>query len=59
MDWQLLGDEANDFYYHTPDLHSYDVKLGRVTGWDESRREVVLDKEVNDMKSSGTASYAR
>jgi hypothetical protein len=31
--------------YHTPDLHSYDVKWD-VSGWDVSRREVVLDKEV-------------
>ena len=32
-------------FYHTPDLHSYDVNW-EVTGWDVSRREVVLDKEV-------------
>jgi len=31
--------------YHTPDLHSYDVQW-EVTGWDVSRREVVLDKAV-------------
>jgi hypothetical protein len=31
--------------YHTPDLHRYDVKW-EVTGWDTSRRQVVLDKEM-------------
>src|SRR5436190_14078854 len=31
--------------YHTPDLHKYDVKWD-VAGWDVSRRQVVLDKEV-------------
>jgi hypothetical protein len=36
---------APTLLYHTPDLHSYDVKW-EVTDWDVSQREVVLDKEV-------------
>jgi hypothetical protein len=39
------GDPVSTLLYHTPDLHTYDVKWD-VTGWDVSRREVVLDKEV-------------
>jgi len=39
------ADTAPVLLYHTPDLHSYDVKW-EVTGWDTSRREVVLDKEM-------------
>jgi len=31
--------------YHTPDLHTYDVKW-EVADWDVSRRQVILDKEV-------------
>jgi hypothetical protein len=31
--------------YHTPDLHTYDVKW-EITGWDVQRREVTLDKTV-------------
>jgi hypothetical protein len=38
--------------YHTPDLHTYDVKWD-VTGWDVSRREVVLDKEVKHETPGG------
>jgi hypothetical protein len=36
---------APTLLYHTPDLHSYDVKW-EVTDWDVSQREVVLEKEV-------------
>ena len=39
------ADASPTLLYHTPDLHSYDVKW-EVTDWDVSRREVVLDKEV-------------
>jgi hypothetical protein len=39
------ADAAATLLYHTPDLHRYDVQW-EVTGWDVSRREVVLDKEV-------------
>ena len=46
------ADASPTLFYHTPDLHSYDVKW-EVTGWDESRREVVLDKEVKDETSGG------
>jgi hypothetical protein len=38
-------DAGPTLVYHTPDLHRYDVQW-EVTGWDVSRREVVLDKEV-------------
>jgi len=38
-------DAGPTLLYHTPDLHRYDVQW-EVTGWDVSRREVVLDKEV-------------
>jgi hypothetical protein len=46
------ADASPTLFYHTPDLHSYDVKW-EVTGWDESRREVVLDKEVKHKTSGG------
>lgn len=46
------ADASPELFYHTPDLHSYDVKW-EVTGWDESRREVVLDKEVKHKTSGG------
>ena len=39
------ADSGPTLFYHTPDLHSYDVKW-EVTGWDVSRREIILDKEV-------------
>ena len=39
------ADASPTLFYHTPDLHSYDVKWG-VTGWVVSRREIILDKEV-------------
>lgn len=39
------ADAGPTLLYHTPDLHSYDVKWD-VAGWNVSRREVVLDKEV-------------
>jgi hypothetical protein len=38
-------DAGPTLVYHTPDLHRYDMQW-EVTGWDVSRREVVLDKEV-------------
>lgn len=38
-------DAVPTLLYHTPDLHRYDVKW-EVSGWDLSRREVVLAKEV-------------
>ena len=43
--------------YHTPDLHSYDVKWA-VTGWDVSHREIVLDKEVKN-KTSGSITHEK
>jgi hypothetical protein len=39
------ANEAPTLLYHTPDLHTYDVKW-EVTGWDVQRREVTLDKTV-------------
>jgi hypothetical protein len=39
------SDAVPTLLYHTPDLHTYDMKWD-VTGWDVSRRQVVLDKEV-------------
>jgi hypothetical protein len=39
------ADAGPTLLYHTPDLHSYDVKW-QVTGWDVLRREIILDKEV-------------
>jgi hypothetical protein len=39
------ADSGPTLLYHTPDLHSYDVKW-EVTGWDVSRREIILDKAV-------------
>ena len=39
------ADTAPVLLYHTPDLHSYDVKW-EVTGWDTARRELMLDKAV-------------
>ena len=41
---QLLT-QAPTLFYHTPDLHRYDVQW-EVTDWNVSWREVVLDKEV-------------
>ena len=41
------ADAAPTLFYHTPDLHKYDVKW-EVTGWDVPRREIVLDKEVKN-----------
>jgi hypothetical protein len=38
-------DAAPTLLYHTPDLHTYDVKW-EVADWDTSRRQVVLDKQV-------------
>ena len=38
-------DEAPTLLYHTPDLHTYDVKW-EVTGWDVARREVILERSV-------------
>jgi hypothetical protein len=38
-------DAGPTLFYHTPGLHRYDVQW-EVTGWNVSRREVVLDKEV-------------
>ena len=38
-------DAGPTLLYHTPDLRTYDVKWD-VAGWDVSRRQVVLDKEV-------------
>jgi hypothetical protein len=38
-------DASPTLFYHTPDLHSYGVKW-EVNGWEESRRAVILDKEV-------------
>jgi hypothetical protein len=39
------GDAGPTLLYHTPDLHTYDVKW-EFAGWDASRRQVVLDKQV-------------
>jgi len=39
------ADAGPTLFYHTPDLHTYDVKW-EVAGWDASRRQIVLDKEV-------------
>jgi hypothetical protein len=39
------ADAAPTLLYHTPDLHTYDVKWD-VSGWDVTRREVILDKAV-------------
>jgi len=39
------GNTGPTLLYHTPDLHSYDVKWD-VAGWDAPRRQVVLNKEV-------------
>jgi hypothetical protein len=39
------ADAAPRLFYHTPDLHTYDVKW-EVTGWDTARREVMLDKAM-------------
>jgi len=39
------ADAVPTLLYHTPDLHTYDVKW-EFAGWDESRRQVVLDKQV-------------
>jgi hypothetical protein len=38
-------DAGPTLLYHTPDLHMYNVKW-EVAGWDISRRQVVLDKEM-------------
>lgn len=38
-------DAAPTLLYHTPDLHKYDVKW-EVRGWNLTRREVLLDKEI-------------
>ena len=51
------ADASPTLFYHTPDLRSYDVKW-EVTGWDESRREVVLDKEVKH-KASGEITHEK
>jgi hypothetical protein len=39
------ADAGPTLLYHTPDLHTYDVKW-EVAGWDASRRQIVLDKQV-------------
>jgi hypothetical protein len=44
------ADGGPTLLYHTPDLHRYDVKWD-VVGWDASRRQVVLDKEVKQEMS--------
>ena len=54
--WQLPT-PARSLLYHTPDLHSYDVKRA-VTGWDVSHREIVLDKEVKH-KTSGSITHEK
>jgi hypothetical protein len=51
------ADAGPTLLYHTPDLHSYDVKW-EVAGWDESRREVVLDKEVKH-ETSGRITHEK
>jgi hypothetical protein len=46
------ADAAPTLLYHTPDLHTYDVKW-EVTGWDVARREVTLDKAVKHEMPGG------
>ena len=41
----VSADAAPTLLYHTPNLHTYDVKW-EVTGWDVRRREATLDKTV-------------
>ena len=50
-------DASPTLFYHTPDLHSFDVKW-EVVGWDESQREVVLDKEVKH-ETSGEITHEK
>ena len=38
-------DAAPTLLYHTPDLHTFDVRWD-VSGWHVLRREIVLDKQV-------------
>ena len=47
------ADAVPTLFYHTPDLHKYDVKW-EVTGWDVPRREVILDKEAKHELPSRT-----
>ena len=39
------ADAAPTLLYHTPDLHTFDVRWD-VSGWHVLRREIVLDKQV-------------
>lgn len=50
-------DAAPTLLYHTPDLHTYDVKW-EVAGWDVSRRQVVLDKELKQ-ESPGKVTHEK
>ena len=40
-----VADAAPTLLYHTPDLHTFDVRWD-VSGWHVLRREIVLDKQV-------------
>jgi hypothetical protein len=51
------ADAGPTLFYHTPDLHTYDVKW-EVAGWDASRRQIVLDKEVKQ-KTPGKITHEK
>jgi hypothetical protein len=51
------ADAGPTLFYHTPDLHTYDVKW-EVAGWDASRRQIVLDKEVKQ-KTPGRITHEK
>jgi hypothetical protein len=52
-----VADAGPALLYHTPDLHKYDVQW-EVTGWEVSRREVILDKEVKH-KTPGSITHEK
>ena len=39
------ADAAATLFYHTPELHRYDVQW-EVTGWNVARRDVILEKAI-------------
>jgi hypothetical protein len=52
-----VADAGPTLLYHTPDLHTYDVKW-EVAGWDASQRQIVLDKEVKQ-KTPGKITHEK
>ena len=48
----VSADAAPTLLYHTPDLHTYDVRWD-VSDWDVARREVILDKAVKHEMPGG------